>query len=154
MSQAGIDDLVRRDVPLLRADEPLEAALHTLLGSGLPALPVVSEDGALAGIFGEREFIEALFPGYLGQLRHTAFLSRSLDDALERRAGCRTEPVGAHLHQGHVRVGLDGSDIQVAELFLHHRVLIVPVVDGGRVIGVVTRGDFFRAAARRLLGLA
>lgn len=151
MSRAGVGHLVRRDVPLLRVDEPLEAALPTLLGSGLPALPVVDEHGTLAGIFGEREFIEALFPGYLGQLRHTAFLSRSLDDALERRAGCRAEPVGAHLHKEHVEVGADGSDMQIAELFLHHRVLIIPVVDDGRVIGVITRGDFFEAAARRLL---
>ena len=33
----------------------------------------------------------------------------------------------------HVDVGPDFSDTQVAEIFLHHRVLIVPVVDDGRV---------------------
>ena len=33
----------------------------------------------------------------------------------------------------HVDVGPDYSDTQVAEIFLHHRVLIVPVVDDGRV---------------------
>lgn len=151
MSQAGIDHLVRRDVPVLRLDQPLEQALSTLLGSGLPALPVVDEQETLAGIFGEREFIEALFPGYLGQLRHTAFLSHSLDQALELRADCGAEPVADHLNTEHVQVGLDGSELQIAELFLHHRVLIVPVVDDGRVIGVVTRADFFQAAARRLL---
>lgn len=152
MSSAGIDHLIRRDVPLLAAAEPLAAALCTLLDSGLPALPAVDEGARLAGIFGEREFIEALFPGYLGQLRHTAFLRGSLDDVLERRAGCREEPVGDHLHSERVHVGPEGSEMQVAELFLHHRVLIVPVVDDDRVIGVVTRSDFFRAAARRLLG--
>ena len=39
----------------------------------------------------------------------------------------------------HVDVGPDHSDTQVAEIFLHHRVLIVPVVDHGRVTGVITR---------------
>jgi CBS domain-containing protein len=52
----------------------------------------------------------------------------------------------------HVDVGPDFADTQVAEIFLHHRVLIVPVVDDGRVLGVITRGDFFRAIAERFLG--
>jgi CBS domain-containing protein len=39
----------------------------------------------------------------------------------------------------------------VAEIFLHHRVLLVPVVDGGAVTGVITRSDFFRALATRFL---
>ena len=39
----------------------------------------------------------------------------------------------------------DFSDVQVAETFLHHRVLILPVVRQGHVFGVITRGDFFQA---------
>jgi hypothetical protein len=35
----------------------------------------------------------------------------------------------------HVDVGSDFSDAQLAETFMHHRVLIIPVVDYGRVIG-------------------
>ena len=38
----------------------------------------------------------------------------------------------------HIDVGADFSDAQVAEIFLHHRVLIVPVVDERRVVGVIT----------------
>ena len=49
----------------------------------------------------------------------------------------------------HVDVGTDFSDAQVAEIFLHHRVLIVPVLDDGRVLGVITRTDFFKALAER-----
>jgi CBS domain-containing protein len=52
----------------------------------------------------------------------------------------------------HIDVGPHFADTQVAEIFLHHRVLIVPVVDNGRVRGIITRGDFFRAIADRFLG--
>ena len=53
----------------------------------------------------------------------------------------------------HVDVGPDFSDAQVAEIFLHHRVLIVPVADDGRVVGVITRADFFRSVAERFLSV-
>jgi CBS domain-containing protein len=41
--------------------------------------------------------------------------------------------------------------VQIAETFLHHRVLIIPVVRQRRVAGVITRADFFRRIAERVL---
>jgi CBS domain-containing protein len=51
----------------------------------------------------------------------------------------------------HIDVGPDFSDAQLAETFLHHRVLIVPVVDERQIRGVVTRADFFRRLGQRFL---
>ena len=51
----------------------------------------------------------------------------------------------------HVDVGTDFSDAQVAETFLYHRVLIVPVLDDRQLVGVITRNAFFTALARRFL---
>jgi CBS domain-containing protein len=151
MSPRTIGDLVLHEPPLLRADEPLGAAIRTLLDSDLPAVPVIDSRERYAGIFGEREFMIAVFPGYLGQLRGAAFLSRSIDDALERRESCRTEPVSKYMNTEHIDVGPDYSDVGLAEVFLHHRVLVVPVVDHGTVRGIITRHAFFTAVARRFL---
>ena len=60
----------------------------------------------------------------------------------------------------HIDVGADFSDAQVAEIFLHHRVLLVPVVDGRQVVGVITRigllplggGAVLESVASRRLG--
>ncbi len=107
--------------------------------------------GRLRGIFGEREFIAAIFPGYLRQLGSAGFVPRSLEQVLEKRAVCAAEPVSEHMNTEHIDVDENHSDTQLAEIFLHHRVLIVPIVDGGRVTGIVTRSDFFRALAERVL---
>jgi CBS domain-containing protein len=140
-----------REVPTLGASEPLGDAVRKVIDSALPALPVVGDDGTYCGIFGEREFITAVFPGYLGQLKHAGFVPRSLESALQKRATCRNEPVRDWMNTEHVDVGPDFSDAQVAEIFLHHRVLLVPVVDARRVAGVITRNDFFQALAERVL---
>jgi CBS domain-containing protein len=140
-----------RPAPLLRRDDGVGPAVERLLDSDLPALPVVDARGRLVGIFGEREFMAALFPGYLKELKYAGFVPGTLDDAIEKRAGCRKEPVGEHMNTEHIDVGRDFSDAQLAETFLHHRVLIVPVVDEGQVRGVVTRADFFRRLGERFL---
>jgi CBS domain-containing protein len=151
VSPRSIGDLVLHEPPALAADQPLQTAIEQLLDSDLPALPVVERDGSFAGIFGEREFMRAVFPGYLGDLRHAGFLSRSIDDALERRDAARSELVRRHMNTEHIDVGPDFSDLQVAEIFLHHRVLVVPVVTDRRVVGIITRHDFFTAVARRFV---
>lgn len=153
MGRAIIDEVVQ-DVRSVRADASVREALALLVDSDLPALPVVGEDDRLCGIFGEREFLEALFPGYLKELKSAAFVPGSLNDALEQRSVCAAESVRKHMNTEHVDVGTDASDLQVAEVFLHHRVLIVPVTEDGRVRGVVRRSAFFRALARRLLDAA
>jgi CBS domain-containing protein len=151
VSPRSLSAPIVREAPLLREDMSVEEAIRAILDSELPALPVVSEGGKLVGIFGEREFMTALFPGYIGELRFAGFVPKGLDEALEKRAACRQERVGKHMNTEHVEVRSDASDVQVAETFLHHRVLIVPVLEHGEVKGVITRSDFFTKLARRFL---
>ncbi|MQA75339.1 MAG: hypothetical protein GEU88_13520 [Solirubrobacterales bacterium] len=147
------DSIIRsvlREVEPLGADELIGTAARTVIEAGLPALPAVDADGTFAGIFGEREFMAALFPAYMGELGSAAMVRRSIDDAIERRESCRSEPIRKYLTTDHVLVTDEYSDTQLAEIFLHHRVLVVPIATAGRVHAVVTRGDFYAALVDRL----
>lgn len=152
MSPRSVTDPLVRDCPVLRTTDTISVAVRALLDTDLPALPVVDQDERLRGVFGEREFFTALFPGYLSQMSSAGFVPRSLERTLEKRAACSGEPVAGYMTTEHVDLGPDYSDTSVAETFLHHRVLIVPIVDDGKVVGVITRAAFFAATARRFLG--
>ena len=67
-------------------------------------VPAVEADGRFAGIFGEREFMAALFPGYVGELGSAAMVSRSVDETIERRADCAEQPIRHWLTTDHVLV--------------------------------------------------
>lgn len=143
-----VKETVREVEPLRESDDVVSAA-RRVIAAELPALPVVDAKGRYAGIFGEREFMGALFPGYVNELASAAMISRRIDDAIERRMSCAFEPISKYLTRDHVAVGDEHSDTQLAELFLHHRVLIIPIATGGTVHGVVTRSDFFAALVER-----
>ena len=150
MSPRSLTDPLLRETPVVRADDTVADAVRAVLDSEHPALPV-TEDDKLLGIFGEREFLGAVFPGYLKELKYAGFVKRSLEDALEKRASCSSEAVRGYVNTEHVDVGADYSDAEVAEIFLHHRVLVLPVTEDRRVVGVITRSDFFRSVAERFL---
>jgi CBS domain-containing protein len=143
-----------REVEPLGADELIGPAARRLIAEELPALPAVESDGRFVGIFGEREFMLALFPGYMNELHSAAMVSRSVDETIERRSGCSDEPIRRYLTTDHVLVEDDYSDTQLAELFLHHRVLVVPIATRGRVHALVTRSDFFATLVDRFGAIA
>ena len=152
MSPRTVADSVLRPSPVLRDTDALGAAVGQLLESGLPGLPVADGAGRYAGLFGEREFMQAVFPGYVQTLGYAGFVTRSIDEQLERRRRGADDQVREWMNTEHVDVPDDAADVQLAETFLHHRVIVVPVVDAARrVVGVVLRRDFFTVLAERYL---
>lgn len=139
------------EIEPLDVSDTVGEATRKVIDSKLPGLPVVDEDGKFAGIFGEREFMGALFPGYMKELGSSAMIKRSIDYTIDRREGCVSEPISEYLTTDHVLVEDEYSDAHLAELFLHHRVLVIPIATNGKPHAVVTRGDFFRALAERFL---
>ena len=93
-----------REIEPLSAVDLIGPAARRVIEYGLPALPAVEADGRFAGIFGEREFMGALFPGYVGELGSGAMISRSADETIERRSHCSTEPIRRYLTTDHVLV--------------------------------------------------
>ena len=151
MSPARSPSSFIRDAPLIAPTEPIGRSARACCSSpSCRRCRSSTTDERYAGIFGEREFITALFPGYVGSLKHAGFVPKSIDTVLEKRQACRIEPVAKHMNTEHVDVAPDFSDVGLAEIFIHHRVLIIPVTEHKRVVGVITRSDFFTRAGRAL----
>jgi CBS domain-containing protein len=125
----------------------LEAA-ETLAAHPVSAVAILDGDGRVVGMFRNEDLLEGLFPPYLKELRHTAFATD--DDAiLRRRAGAAAaEPVVRHMMEP-VTVDTGTSATHVAELFLHHDVDALPVVEDARFVGMLGRAEFCREMLRR-----
>ena len=67
MPDSIVKETIREIEPLSIDDNVAEAAKR-VIELKLPGLPAVDSDGKFAGIFGEREFLAALFPGYMNEL--------------------------------------------------------------------------------------
>ncbi|HLE99812.1 MAG TPA: CBS domain-containing protein [Gaiellaceae bacterium] len=129
------------DLPLVNASVPRSASLAeaaaTLFDAQVPALAVLDDEGRVLGVFSEADLLKAVFPGYLADLRHTAFLrddEPSLD-LLAQRA--RDNPVD-QLARPVEPLDLGDSQIHAAERFMHTGEEALPVTDGGRFAGMLS----------------
>jgi CBS domain-containing protein len=130
-----------RDLALTDASVPenatLAEAVAELFEARVPAVAVLDEAGHVAGILSERDVLGAVFPGYLAELRHSAFLQDDESALEELAARARDRPVRDFIRASAV---LDASDSQIhaAERLLHSGDDALPVVEGGRFVGMLS----------------
>jgi CBS domain-containing protein len=130
-----------RNLPLVQvsiADTATVAeAVARLFEAQVPAIAVLAADGRLVGVLSELDVLRAVFPGYLAELRHTAFLEDDPDGLDERARAVRDRPVGDYARKVEVLDG-DESETHAAERFLHAGEQALPVVDGDSFLGMLS----------------
>ena len=132
-------------------DATYEDAARVLASSQAPTVAVLDTNRKVVGLFGIEQALRGCMPGYLLDLRHTAFAEDDLTLLAERAREVMDDPVLEHaVNPVTVDIGL--SAVHVAEVFLHERIAGIAVVETDRFAGILGRAAFARAMLRRALG--
>jgi CBS domain-containing protein len=121
----------------VNAAATLAEAVATLFEARVPAVAVLDDDRRVLGILSERDVLGASFPGYLAEIRHSAFLQDDESALDELAARARDRPVREVMRAS---VVLDASDSQIhaAERLLHSGDDALPVTADGRFVGMLS----------------
>ncbi|HMG25816.1 MAG TPA: CBS domain-containing protein [Acidimicrobiia bacterium] len=147
-----VREVMTRDVVTLRPDQPVQEAADVLAGKAIGAAPVVDAGGKLVGLLRDEDLIvsEARLhvPTVISFLGADLVLPSSLhrfEHELKKAAGATVADV--MITDFHVAEPDDTLDGVAAEM--HDRdVTHVPVVDDGKLVGIVARGDLVRFLSR------
>ena len=135
-----VAELMTRDVATVTPETPLKVVAATLLGLGVSGLPVCDRDGRVLGVVSESD---VLFKELGPETRGRAF-SQELAHAGKERA--RT--AGQAMTSPAVTIEPDRPVWRAARTMLDRGVNRLPVVEDGRLVGIVTRADLVRAFHR------
>ena len=130
-------DVMSTDVLTVHPWTSVKAAANLLSRNGYAALPVVDQDGGLAGIVTETDVIANRFPVGVGA--DPGPLSAGVPAARTVEEVMSTPVVG---------VSQDADVAVVAQEMLVHRRRCVPIIDGSTLVGVITRRDLVKVLAR------
>jgi len=130
-----------RDLSLTDASVPetatLAEAVAELFVARVPAVAVLDDARRVLGVLSERDVLRAVFPGYLAEIRHTAFLPDDASALDELAARARDRPVRDFVRKAEVLYA-DDSQVHAAERLMHSGDDALPVVDGARFIGMLS----------------
>jgi CBS domain-containing protein len=142
---ARVIDVMMTSVVGVRADAPFKQIAAQLSGQNLSALPVLDADDTVIGVVSEadllpKEALEAGYEGHRGPLSGLRHGAEELKAAGLTAADVMTRPP--------ITLGPFDLVSHAAHLMYDHNVSCLPVVDRGRLAGVITRADVLRVFSR------
>ena len=115
-------DIMTEDLVTIRPTCTIREAIELLLSKRISGLPVVDDRGRLVGIVSE-----------------FALLAVAYDESI------LDESIAQHMTPELLTVDVSDPVRKVADLCLVHRVRRVPVMNGDRLVGLISRCDVLRA---------
>ncbi|MGC1413606.1 MAG: CBS domain-containing protein [Acetobacteraceae bacterium] len=140
-------DVMTRNVLSVPPDATVAQAVELMLNRGISGLFVVDATGTLAGIVTEGDLLRR---DELGTERRRSWWLRLIASP-GRQAADFTRTHGRRVADVMTRdvisVKADAPLVEIVTLMEEHRIKRVPVLEGDRVVGVVSRADLLRALA-------
>ena len=144
-------DIMTREVITVRCDTPVREVIQTLLDNRISGVPVV-EDGRVVGIVSEGDLI--LRERALRPRTGMAYLAQQLFEDHAKLAEEYRKAHGMVAEEVMTREVITcppGMPVEeIANLMATRHVKRLPVVENELLVGLVSRADVLRAAARRL----
>src|SRR5688572_7499595 len=127
-------DLMTDKPVTLPLDARVRLAVATLQTMDIRHIPVVDEDGALAGIVSDRDLRALEIPTMVGE-EYLGDLRAALD-----------APLSSIMTGDVISVDLEATASEIVDLMLENKIGAVPVLDGdGVLVGIVSYVDVLRA---------
>ena len=130
-----VSDLMSREVVTLDRNETLDLADHIMSLGRIRHMPVLDEDGTLCGVVSQRDLFRGALATALG---YGAVAQSKLLAALQVKEVMTTELFTATP---------DMPIEDAAGVMLHHKIGCLPVLEGDRLVGLITEADFVKHVA-------
>jgi CBS domain-containing protein len=109
------------DLITIFPDASIEDAIRLLLNHEISGLPVVDDDGHLVGVITEFALLAVVYDHQVKDHTVAEYMTREL-----------------------ITVDIDDPLSRVADLCIVNRVRRLPVMDGGRLVGLIARRDVLK----------
>lgn len=152
MEQLTARDIMKTDVVTIDPEATVRELADLLAETKVSGVPVVDGEMHVVGVVTEGDIIlqdaELHFPHYIQFLDGVIYLEsvRRFEERFRKAFGAQVRDI---MSTELITVGPDTSLREVATLMADEDVNRVPVVDAGRLVGIVTRADLVRAIAEK-----
>jgi CBS domain-containing protein len=148
-----VRDIMETDVPVVYPGDSVETVVRVLREHELPGVPVVNEGGRCVGIITEEDLVlsgedaDLHLPHYFQLFGGFVFLER-LGHFEERLRKAVAATAADLMTKDPVTIEPSTSVQEAARIIARRRHNRLPVVEHGRLVGVVTRLDVLEALTR------
>jgi CBS domain-containing protein len=145
-------DIMTRDVVTVKPETSIEELASLLVKNEISGVPVVDDTGSLFGIVTENDLISRNkrlhIPTVVSFLDAAIYLesSRKFEEEVKRVAATK---VGDICVRKVVTITEDTTVVDIATIMAEKKVHLLPVIEAGKVVGIVGKRDMVKAVGRQ-----
>ncbi len=145
-------EIMTSPVISVQPSDSIETAVRLMLDKNISGLPVIDESGKLVGLVTESDFLRRAEIGT--QKKRGKFLQFILGTGklAEEFAQAHGRKVSEVMTSGPITASPETPLDEVVALMEKHSVKRLPVVDDGRVVGIISRSNLLHALASLVTG--
>jgi CBS domain-containing protein len=143
-----VADVMTRTVVAVRRETPLKEVAAIMVERGISGVPVVDPDGAVVGVVSEADFVIKERGVERGRPRLLARVFGESRQTKRELAKIEATTAGEAMTAPAVTVEAADTLKSAAETMAGRKINRLPVVVGGRLVGIITRADVVRAFVR------
>lgn len=150
-----VRDIMTKKLVTVSESTSFHQAAEVIFSHHISGLPVVDDKGQCVGIISEKDLLQALFPTYseLFQMdNETPLYTLDLENLEHHATSVTNLKVKDLMNRQIIMVDSDTPVLQAASMMVIYRVRRLPVIDNGKLVGIVSQGDVFRSILKSELG--
>lgn len=150
MDELKVREIMQTEVVTVRPEATVGELADILAKNKISGVPVVDDQGGVLGMVSEADIIlqdaDLHFPYYIQFLESVIYLQsvRKFEERFRKAFGSKVTEV---MSEEVVAISPDASVREAATIMADRNINRLPVTEGGRLVGIVTRGDIVRAIA-------
>jgi CBS domain-containing protein len=133
-----VRDYVYKDLSSVNENSSLRRVIKTMKLHRASAIPVVNLLGEYVGCISEQDILNAAVPAYMKSMRDTSFMA-GLDQITTHLQAMLEKKAYDFVDEKYPCVSPDDSMSYAADLLYRIKGTILPVVEGKKLIGLLTR---------------
>ena len=133
-----VEDIMSTDVFTLGRNDKLSVADDLMKQQRIRHIPVLNADGDLCGILTQRDLFRGIL---LKSLGYGSRAEQKMLDSLSIKEAMRDEVI---------TITPDSTLSDAANLMLYNKIGCLPVVDGERLVGMISEADFVKQFASNI----
>ncbi len=146
------EDIMTRDVVTVKPETSIEELAALLVKYEISGVPVVDDAGSLFGIVTENDLISRNkrlhIPTVVSFLDAAIYLesSKKFEEEVKRVAATRVSDI---CMRKVVTITKETTVVDIATIMSEKKVHLLPVIDAGKVVGIVGKRDMVKAVGRQ-----
>ena len=145
-----VKQIMQTNLQTVRPDDPVSKVAKLIVLHRIAGIPVVDEKDRIVGIISEQDILKAMFPSYSEFIQdpmlHTDF--KSMEDRYLDVSKMRVREL---MKSQVFTVTPETAVLKAASMMILKRIRRIPVIDGDRLVGIVSQGDVHKSFFQRMI---